>query len=501
MSRVRLRPPLVVAGAAVIVVALYLPTFGLAGFEMDEGTLVAYPEFVRSGLIPAQDFATFYGPGQPWLTAGVFEVFGASVEAARVVGLALRLALILAIVFLGLRYGAGTALVAGVSGAIVLLPLGSAPYAIVGAVAVTVVALAALLEAVLRERDGRPPLGFAIGAGLAGAVAMTFRWDIALALGPCLLPALVLCSSRLRRAFAGAFALGLVPLLVWAAVLGLDGIDTVVGELVASRPGRRLPLSEMSQSSAVALVGGVAGLLAGAATGLISRKRGELDHAIAPASLALLALGLLPSALQRVDAAHILPFAVVGLAAAVLSASALARLLGWRPVAATGLGLGALVLSVGATQSFFRHGLLEADETNVEVGGRSFPIRSATAAGELNSVLAELDSVATDDQTLFVGPRDLSRTNYTDTFVYYLLPRLAPASRFTEVNAGVTNDSDSGLAADLAGADYVLLAGRWDDWDEPNASDEAGSAESNDVVEESFELIASNGSYKLYAHD
>ena len=48
-------------------------------FEMDEGAVNAYAVRVLDGAVPHRDFLTFYGPGNLWLVAGAFEVFGESV--------------------------------------------------------------------------------------------------------------------------------------------------------------------------------------------------------------------------------------------------------------------------------------------------------------------------------------------------------------------------------------------------------------------------------------
>ncbi len=81
------------------------------------------------------------------------------------------------------------------------------------------------------------------------------------------------------------------------------------------------------------------------------------------------------------------------------------------------------------------------------------------------------------------------------------MPRLRPASFYTELNPGVSNSDDSGLASDLRSADYVLLSSRWDRWHEPNASADYGSDEPARVVRSRFSPVAKSGSYVLYAHD
>ena len=56
-----------------------------------------------------------------------------------------------------------------------------------------------------------------------------------------------------------------------------------------------------------------------------------------------------------------------------------------------------------------------------------------------------------------------------------MFPELEPATYFIEMDPGLANDEGSSLAADVASADWVLLTGFWDGWNEPNTSMEYGS--------------------------
>ena len=70
---------------------------------------------------------------------------------------------------------------------------------------------------------------------------------------------------------------------------------------------------------------------------------------------------------------------------------------------------------------------------------------------------------------------DLRFTPYSDAYLYYLLPDRPPATRYIEMDPGVANAPDSGLADEVAHAGFVVLSTVWDDWDEPNDSRVAGS--------------------------
>ena len=113
-------------------------------------------------------------------------------------------------------------------------------------------------------------------------------------------------------------------------------------------------------------------------------------------------------------------------------------------------------------------------------------------------MLNQLDRMATPGQRLFVGPADLRRTNYNDTFIYYLMPQLHPATYFLEMNPLSANRPHSRLAADVATADWLILDHRWDVWKEPNESVKYGSDAPTQVVINQFQMCGQFGNYGLF---
>jgi hypothetical protein len=105
---------------------------------------------------------------------------------------------------------------------------------------------------------------------------------------------------------------------------------------------------------------------------------------------------------------------------------------------------------------------------------------------ELEALLAEVDARTEPGDSVFIGPVDLSRTNYSETFLYFLLPDLVPASRHLEMNPGLANRHGGPLADELADADVLILTDRFDGWSEPNTSSDPGSTEPSRVVAEHF---------------
>jgi hypothetical protein len=92
---------------------------------------------------------------------------------------------------------------------------------------------------------------------------------------------------------------------------------------------------------------------------------------------------------------------------------------------------------------------------------------------------------------LFVGPGDLSRTVYADTYIYWLFRELEPSTYFIEMDPGLADAEGSGLAEDVESADFVVLTNTWSGWIEPNDSAVSRSQEANRTVADHFCLVRS----------
>ncbi len=100
-------------------------------------------------------------------------------------------------------------------------------------------------------------------------------------------------------------------------------------------------------------------------------------------------------------------------------------------------------------------------------------------------------------QKLIVGPYDLSRTPYSDAFFYYLFPELTPGTRYIEMDPGIANAPDSGLANELRHDDWLIQSDVWSNWNEPNESDKAGSPVPNEVVKADYCTVLDATKFKL----
>ena len=83
--------------------------------------------------------------------------------------------------------------------------------------------------------------------------------------------------------------------------------------------------------------------------------------------------------------------------------------------------------------------------TPITNGDRTFYFGDPTGAAEAQRVVDRLAAEAEPGETLIAGPVALSRTNYNDSFFYYLFPELQPGTRYIEMDPGVGRPGPAGV--------------------------------------------------------
>jgi len=324
------------------------------------------------------------------------------------------------------------------------------------------------------------------------------------------IPLLWLGGRTARRRYALGFLAGVAPYLPHAAIVGPSGLLRNFHDLIDSVPGRKLPVPFLSTDSGELLVAYMAAVVALSMVGaaLVATRNGGVEGPLL-LSVALFSAGLLPYVLSRPDVPHILPSAFVPVSLLPVLGVVAARTWGRRRTVELTLVLaiiagvlGFLAPEVVRVPAEEQLGLaIRGDGRTafeVEHAGRSFRLASEDAARHASVVLSRLDEFAAPGDTVFVGPRDLRRAIYNDTWLYFLLPELVPATFYLEFNPGGANGEDSGLAEELASADFVILTNRWEGWIEPNESRRLGPDEPNTVVASLFCAEAETASFALY---
>ncbi|HXH56487.1 hypothetical protein [Iamia sp.] len=532
---------------AVVALVVALPLralFHQGGSPMEEGFMLVFPERVLAGDVPHRDFLHLYGPGSLWVLAGVYELFGTSLAAERVVGLVQQIAIILGVFAVARPFGRTIAAVCATMAALLSLTAnGLVALAWNGGVALALLGLVAGLQGRRRvgpsaDRDGGDGGAgrWFVLAGILGAGALLYRPDLVVAV----VLAYGATAWRLPRGQLARLVVSLGAVLVagYGFLLVRAGPGTVLHGLFFEpvfdlRDGRRLPVppSWDHYDGALAAVGQLIApgwslpaltgpqqivvwffLLPLAAVAEVAygawRSRADPSSWRARCLLAvgLLGLGMLPQALQRPDATHLAWVSCVPLA--LLPLFVAEAVAGRRPRrgARVPVALGAVVALV-VLFAMIPHPTVRiwADLTRQSAAGEYgasevtrddrnfFYIGADVISDAAQGAVDELDRRAEPGDRLFVGTADLRLTPYSDAYLYYLFPELTPATRYIEMDPGVANAEGSGLADDVASADWLILSHVWDPWDEPNESRTPGSDAPNEVVARSFCVVDAFG--------
>lgn len=469
------------------------------GFQ-DEGDLLTFPDLILRGYHPYVDFNPSYSPGNFYVLAVIYRIFGESVFVERVTSAVYWFLTIFALFLIGLRVSRATAFLTGLT-AVGYMSLFTSPGAHAHFVAYATTLFALLLVSKTAERDLESGRKFAFLAGVLVGATGWFKQDIGImALVSAITGFTSMEFRRLGRFFAG-LALPACAMLAFGIFVGPGNlIDGLVVDLLRMEPGRVVPV-ELNLTSVVLSIYtaiNVGGALITSTVG-VPRHLNCLLRSIAALSVSL-AIG----ALHRLGPTDIsyLGTIVVSLALVTLRIA----LIPWgysRNRIATISVMGFLA---GLSPIFLVHHIYYSDATPVPTAlvfseGRTVPWGLFDDSdGSPQPIMDKINELSKAGQKLFVGSSDLRFANNNDVVFYYLLPKLRPASRYIEMNPGSANRADSGLAADVFGADWVILTSQFIHSEEPNGSAIPGSPAPNEVIRSHFCVRSRHAYWQLLEH-
>ncbi len=502
--------------------------------------MLAFPQRLLEGEQPHVDFLHLYGPASLYVLAGAFRIFGDTLTTERAIGLLQLLAAAVAVGWLSRPWGRWiSGLLTLVTLTMCFWPLGLTAMAWNGAIAWWLFAIVFVVRLFTGTGSGNFN---AYGLGACAALAVAYRPDLA---GSVLLASITLTvifrTGAAVRIPIRNVLLGALPILI-----GVFGFVSWVGIPAAwhgmfvepvfeLRAGRSLPvppswgvkdgflqraedlgniqwpLPGIPQSQQIALWfwAVVAMAIAPLAVMLWRWKRGSrtnLDAALLVAAAA--ALGLLPQALQRPDTTHLawVSYPVLPIALLVVVHVLRQRRSGERRVwgsviivIAALYGFVAPFYALRGTTDLILRGIGAKPVIGFEIrnGEQRYYLANDVMARDAQQIINALAPISSPGDRLFVGPRDLRYTNCSDAYMYGMFPELKPATRFIEMDPGVTNHPNSGLTEEIRGADWVVLSETAATWREPNDSRVPGDPRPNRVVKASFCVVLNTEHFDL----
>lgn len=471
--------------------------YNFFGFQ-DEGILLTYPDLMLRGYTPYVDFATGYTPGGYYLLAGIYGVFGETVSVERATGVVYWFLALAAIFLIGMRVSRATAILSSLT-ALAYVSLFDAPAALPHFPAYATMLFAIFLVAMSWDEGTRAPNLFAFFGGTLAGASIWFKQDIGVVASIAAVAGLAgLDLARLRHFLLG-FTIPVLGLLVFVISIGTTVfIDNVFVGAMHVAPGVVLPITPNMS----VIVTFFCTCVAIGAAYLAYLKRVPQHEQSLTRSIAVMSTGLSLAALHRFGPHDVSYLGVPIVSLTLVSTHIVIRAYltpdYWRTLLATYFGLGLVPVLIGH--------LAWEDSSGVRISevfsaNRVVPWPLFTADGTApQPILDGINASSKAGEKLFVGPRDLRFTVQNDAVLYYLLPKLRPASRYIEMSAGRANRFDSGLAEELTKADWVILTSEFDNHVEPNASRIPGSEKPNDVIRSHFCLRSRYGSWQLLQH-
>lgn len=527
-----------VAAAVLAPLVVHLP-IGI----FDEGFIASGAMMIRDGALPIRDFYVIYGPGEYYLTAGMFALFGENYLASRALHVMLM-------ALLGLVVAACTAALVPRSRAWLLLTTAAFLFAS-GAVglnpgypavpATLLLMCSSLAFAEWHHTAARSKL---LTASMLIGVAGAFRWDFGV-FGLLSLGLATGALSLARRAAPGvtgqvlgtATAPGLALLLLAFLPFLLVGDATrwfdevpkflllefktwrnldFIGPTLRSIPGMwfardrigvSVAVARLAYASVVPCAAVMAVLVAG---GRVWRKRGTVDRADALAlSLGLMALFLMNQMRVRSGFPQGFPALVTSLP---LIGYALMVLPAKTSVQRGGLTVLAVAMAaslIGAPLHVTQRSLREALSGRY---GSGFDLPRATAAqsqrspnGQRNGdeyadLIRHVKSVTPPGEPMLSAVSDMSRLFINDAGLYFLADRPS-ATRWIEMEPGLTN-TEQGQRELIGGLEsrrvriVVLLTMTSQ---EPNATSRSNGIHLfDDYIRRTFEFSRRFGLYEVW---
>ena len=511
----------------------------------DEGIILSGAARAMDGAVIHRDFYTNYGPGQFYVLAALFKMFGASVLTERIWDTVVRsCSIVLVFIIVGRVAPYWLAVSASAVSLLWLGAFGFYGYPVFPALAADLAGLVFLIP-VLGGVGRRPAV---VAAGACAGLATLFRYDVGLAtfaaegailaasvwLGPLKRPDRLRAVAHVMILFSLGFTIVVGPAglaLAFAGAIPDFVFDVVTYSARLYAQGRALPFPGLTvlrvfPSEAVVYLPPFICLVAVLRIVTILRHRRNREDDVGPDSpiqraelwtlLTLSALTLLffAKGWVRVQTIH-MAMALIG---SVAMAAVLARSLAERGMISRSLVsvalLGVCAWSFCAVQIDWsravRNVAWATGPTSSQVPADGLP--ALTGSCHMPDVLARLDCIETSaataetiqyveqrttpDDPLFVGLSRHDKIFANDVLLYFALNR-RPATKWYQFDPGLQTSAP--IQQEIIGElertkpKLIVLEAQWSDVKEPNGSALSDATLLDDYLRQTFEPAATFG--------
>jgi hypothetical protein len=513
----------------------------------DEGFAVFNATRILNHETPYRDFWAIYPPGQLYILAGLFKLFGVSLTATRVYDTLIRLVLVIGVFLIArkmTRPSAGMetrptriyAYLVTLAIALVLASQGFYSYAVYPALAVSTYAIYSTLR--FTESNSRRWL---LLSGIISGIACIIRWDISLYIGIGLSAALfirqcaqlLLDKSTIGKSIISGIKIALIPLVITLAIMlvgyGVVGFNSGFGYVwdqvfyfpaTQLRAVRWLAYPELLHPHINAisdfwtlyarpmdwlrfylplLVYAIALIYYGYKI-VIQRIALDLrDFGILAA--ALCGPLLFSQALSRYDFIHVMPSLV---AASLVIAGLFPKILENTSRQAVKIGLYILTLAIVSVYFLAPfHAVLE-NLDNYPLGSCRSPLERASCivtGDNQDKAVQYIQAHTQENEPIYVGNQrhDIIFVNFPG--FYYLAARPS-ATRYSELHPGVANTLpvQQEIANELATkkVKYLVLVKVWESQEPNGSSKSTGVVFLDNYIHENYYEVVEIGEYQIW---
>jgi len=440
----------------IITVIYYFPIINLPPGPFDEGVILVGAERVLKGQIPSRDFFTQYTPGQFYMLAAMFKIFGISIIAERMYDIAIK-SLISLFVFLIIRMFSSNkvALVGWAMSLIWIMISAFAAYPVYPSILCIYIGIYFLLLYMRHDK-----LCYVIFSAISIVSAILFRHDLG---GPAaIVIALVLMLRRITRAemswtplityILTGVAAGL-PVLIYFylnSTIRFMINDLILYPLDVFIKYQAFPYPLLSRDTLPFYVFPWVMLL-GVLTFLIFIRH-KVDSAVAYGILLISLVGIVFFNQVRVrsDFIHLLPLAITGIILAPILSSTLPGALSfntWQKRAVFILFL--VVFGITLYRPIiikypFLRGSYVVKTVNPDIERAKY----LRIEPDLKKTVTYIKDNTSKDEYIYVGAKNHDKVIFNHPIVYFLAER-NPATRYHELNPNLTKTIQEEIVNEL----------------------------------------------------